>query len=74
MANAVLEALLSFDKEWLGKIWKPRYEAFNQEWIKSIRHLDIIESDFMETFSEISHKILESATVPTAVTIRFFIQ
>jgi hypothetical protein len=37
MTNAVLEALISSDKEWSEKIRKPRYEALNQEWIKLIR-------------------------------------
>jgi uncharacterized protein YneF (UPF0154 family) len=37
MGNAVLEALVSFDKEWSEKIRRPRYESFNQEWIKSMR-------------------------------------
>jgi hypothetical protein len=37
MANAVLESLVSFDKEWNDKIRRPRYEAFNQEWIRSMR-------------------------------------
>jgi hypothetical protein len=37
-ANAALEALGTFDKEWKTKIRQPRYQAFNQEWIRSMAH------------------------------------
>ena len=36
IANSVLELLVSFDKEWKEKIKRPRYMAFNQEWIRAI--------------------------------------
>lgn len=36
IANSVLNALLIFDKEWADKIKRPRFEAFNHEWIHAI--------------------------------------
>lgn len=36
IANSVLEALVTFDKEWSDKIRRPRFIAFNQEWLQAI--------------------------------------
>ena len=36
IANSVLESLVTFDKEWKEKIKRPRYMAFNQEWIRAV--------------------------------------
>ncbi|EAY01407.1 hypothetical protein TVAG_230110 [Trichomonas vaginalis G3] len=36
MANSVLDALVTFDRGWAEKIRKPRFEAFNWEWISII--------------------------------------
>lgn len=36
IANSVLDFLVTFDKEWAEKIRKPRFEAFNWEWISII--------------------------------------
>ena len=37
IANNVLDALITFDKEWNEKIKKPRFIAFNNEWIQNIK-------------------------------------
>lgn len=37
IANAVLDALVTFDKTYADKIKGPRFDAFNQEWLKEIK-------------------------------------
>jgi hypothetical protein len=36
MANAVLEVLVCFEKEWSERIKRPRFLAFNQEWLRAL--------------------------------------
>lgn len=37
ISNSVLDSLVTFDQEWKEKIKRPRYMAFNQEWIRAIQ-------------------------------------
>lgn len=38
IANAVLDALVTFDKTYAEKIKGPRFDAFNQEWLTAIKN------------------------------------
>ena len=40
MANSVLEALVTFDRGWAERIRKPRFVAFNKDWIQAIENRD----------------------------------
>jgi hypothetical protein len=37
MANSVLEVLVTIEKEWSERIKRPRYMAFNDEWIRALK-------------------------------------
>lgn len=37
IANAVLDALVTFDKTYADKIKEPRFHAFNKEWLETIK-------------------------------------
>jgi hypothetical protein len=36
MANSVLEVLTCFEREWRERIKRPRYMAFNQQWLRAL--------------------------------------